>query len=464
MQHFPVFMAVKGRRIVLSGGGDAAIAKLRLLLKTEACIEVYAPEAEPEVVAWAEQGLLKLYRRGIEATDLMGAVLAYAADEDDLLDARLVAFALEARVPHNVVDNLEDSAFITPAIVDRDPVVVAIGTEGAAPVLARSIKADLEARLPSSLGFLTRVGRSFRHAAEQLPFGRKRREFWGDYSASVGPQSYAKGGEGAVAPALAQLLADHLTATPKKGHVDFVGSGPGDPDLLTVRARRALDAADVVIHDRLVTPAILDLARREAMMIDAGKEGFGEATPQADIDAMIVKHAKKGRHVVRLKSGDPTVFGRLDEEVEACEAAGVSFTIVPGITAASAAVAAIGQSLTKRGRNSQVRLLTGHDVKGFADHDWRALARPGEVAAIYMGKRAARFVQGRLLMHGCDPATPVTVVENASRPDQRVLSTTVAEMEPALTAADMNGPALTFIGLAPRHAVVQARELQEAIL
>jgi uroporphyrin-III C-methyltransferase/precorrin-2 dehydrogenase/sirohydrochlorin ferrochelatase len=463
MQHFPVFMAVKGRRIVLSGGGDAALAKLRLLLKTEACIEVYAPEAEPEIEAWADQGLLKLYSRAIEATDLMGAVLAYGADEDDLLDARLVAFATEARVPHNIVDNLEDSAFITPAIVDRDPVVVAIGTEGAAPVLARSIKADLEARLPSSLGFLTRVGRSFRHAAEQLPFGRRRREFWGDYYGGVGPQAYSAGGEEAVAPALAQLLADHLTAKSKRGHVDFVGSGPGDPDLLTVRARRALDAADVVIHDRLVTPAILDLARREATIIDMGKEGFGDSVPQAEIDAMIVRHAKKGRHVVRLKSGDPTVFGRLDEEIEAVEAAGISFAIVPGITAASAAVAAIGQSLTKRGRNSQVRLLTGHDVKGFADHDWRSLARPGEVAAIYMGKRAARFVQGRLLMHGCDPATPVTVVENASRPDQRVLATTVAEMEPAMTEAAMDGPALTFIGLAPRHAVVQARELQEAL-
>jgi uroporphyrin-III C-methyltransferase/precorrin-2 dehydrogenase/sirohydrochlorin ferrochelatase len=245
--------------------------------------------------------------------------------------------------------------------------------------------------------------------------------------------------------------------------VDFVGSGPGDPDLLTVRARRALDAADVVIHDRLVTPAILDLARREALIINAGKEGFGESTPQTEIDALIVKHARRGRLVVRLKSGDPTVFGRLDEEVEAVEAAGVSYAIVPGITAASAAVAAMGQSLTKRGRNSSVRLMTGHDVKGFADHDWRALARPGEVAAIYMGKKAARFVQGRLLMHGCDPETPVTVVENASRPGQRMLVTTVSQMEPTLSEAAMDGPALTFIGLAPRQAVAQARALQEAL-
>ncbi|EYD75774.1 Siroheme synthase / Precorrin-2 oxidase / Sirohydrochlorin ferrochelatase [Rubellimicrobium mesophilum DSM 19309] len=464
MQHFPVFMAVKGRRIVVSGGGDAALAKLRLLLKTEARIEVYATEAAPEIEAWAAEGKLALLRRHIEASDLMGAVLAYGADEEDLLDARLSALAAETRVPHNIVDSLEDSAFITPAIVDRDPVVVAIGTEGAAPVLARSIKAELEARLPSSLGLLTRVGKSFRQAAERLPMGRRRRDFWADYYGSVGPQAHAKGGEEAVAPALAQLLADHLAEVPKRGHVDFVGAGPGDPELLTVRARRALDAADVVIHDRLVTPAILDLARREALIVDAGKEGFGPATPQAEIDALIVRHAKKGRHVVRLKAGDPTVFGRLDEEIEAVEAAGVSFAIVPGITAASAAVAAIGQSLTKRGRNSSVRLLTGHDVQGFADHDWKALARPGEVAAIYMGKKSARFVQGRLLMHGADPSTPVTVVENASRADQRVIVMLLSDMEPKMTEACIDGPALTFIGLAPREAQVIARNIvQEAV-
>ena len=191
-------------------------------------------------------------------------------------------------------------------------------------------------------------------------------------------------------------------------------------------------------------------------MIDAGKEGFGTSMAQDDIDALMVEHARKGAHVVRLKSGDPTVFGRLDEEIDALEAAGISWRIVPGITAASAAVAGIGQSLTKRGRNGSVRFLTGHDTKGFADHDWKALARPGEVAAIYMGKRAARFIQGRLLMHGANPATPVTVIENASRPDARVLATTLAQLEPTLTKAGLSGPALTFLGLAPRDAV-QAR-------
>ena len=232
-----------------------------------------------------------------------------------------------------------------------------------------------------------------------------------------------------------------------------LGVGPGDPELLTLKARRALDEADVVIHDRLVTPGILELARREATLIDVGKEGFGPATAQDHINSLIVEHAARGAQVVRLKGGDATVFGRLDEEIDAVDAAGIGWHIVPGITAASAAVATIGQSLTRRGRNSSVRFLTGHDMKGFADHDWAALARPGEVAAIYMGKKSARFIQGRLLMHGADRTTPVTLVENASRPDQRILETTLDALPADLAAAGTVGPVLTFLGLAPRAAV-----------
>ena len=246
-----------------------------------------------------------------------------------------------------------------------------------------------------------------------------------------------------------------IPAPSHPGHVAFVGAGPGDPDLLTIRALRALESADVVIHDRLVTPKILDLANSNAILIDAGKEGFGPSTSQTDINALIVQHARSGAQVVRLKGGDPTIFGRLDEEIDAVDAAGLSWHVVPGITAASASVAAIGQSLTKRGRNAAVRFLTGHDMKGFADHDWRTLARPGEVAAIYMGKKSARFIQGRLIMHGADRATPVTVIENASRPDQRILATTLERLPADLARADVTGPALTFLGLAPRAAEAQ---------
>lgn len=458
MDHFPIFLSTKGQRIVLSGGGDAALAKLRLLMKSQAKISVYATDPAPELVQWAAQGRLSLHKRALRLGDVLCAKLFYAADEDAVEDARTAAIARAEGALVNIVDNLHDSAFITPAIVDRDPVTIAIGTEGAAPVLARAIKADLEERLPATLGTLARIGKGFRKMADALPFGRARRDFWRDYYFNAGPRAVAEG-EAAVGSALDVLLNDHLSRAARPGHIAFVGGGPGDPELLTLKARRALDEADVVIYDRLISPEILELARREALMIDVGKEGFGPSTSQQTINDLLVEHASGGAQVVRLKSGDATVFGRLDEEIDAVDAHSIGWHIVPGITSASAAVAAIGQSLTKRNRNASVRFLTGHDMKGFADHDWAALARPGEVAAIYMGKKSARFIQGRLIMHGADRNTPVTVIENASRPDQRILETTLDRLPADLSDAQMNGPALTFYGLAPRAAALASTEI-----
>jgi uroporphyrin-III C-methyltransferase/precorrin-2 dehydrogenase/sirohydrochlorin ferrochelatase len=452
MQHFPIFVALAGRRVVLSGGGAAALAKLRLLFKTEAHLTVFASDPSAEIVGWHEERRLRLVRRAAEPGDALCAVLAYGANEDDAEDARFAALARADGAMVNIVDNLGDSQFITPAIVDRDPVTVAIGTEGAAPVLARKIKADLEAALPQGLGVLARLGKGFRRAADALPMGRKRRDFWGDFYFGAGPRTLDAHGEAGVGDLLDALLDRHLTEKPQAGRVEFVGAGPGDPDLLTLKARRALDTADVVIHDRLIAPVILELARREADLIAAGKEGFGPSMPQGDINALIVDHVRKGAHVVRLKSGDPTVFGRLDEEIEAVQAAGLDWSVVPGITAASAAVASVGQSLTRRGRNSDLRFLTGHDMEGFAEHDWQTLARPGTVAAIYMAKRGARFVQGRLMMHGAAPDTPVTIVENASRANERVIAATLGTLSDDLHTAALSGPAILLYGLAPRDA------------
>ncbi|MGB8621452.1 MAG: siroheme synthase CysG, partial [Paracoccaceae bacterium] len=450
MKHFPIFLAVKERRILVSGGREAAIAKLRLILKTEARIEVFAVDAAPEIRAWAAEGRLRLFDRDLTVQDVTGAALLYAAHEDEARDAGVAKLGAAAGVLTNIVDNLADSAFITPAIVDRDPVTVAIGTEGAAPVLARAIKAELEERLSPMLGMLARAGKGFRPLVERLAPGRARRAFWADYYFGAGPKAAEESGAAGLPAALSALLEHHLSQGQRPGRVDLVGAGPGDPELLTLKARKALDAADVVIHDRLVAPEILELARREALLIEAGKTGFGPAMGQDEINALIVEHARRGAHVVRLKSGDPGVFGRLDEELDALGAAGVEWRIIPGITAATAAVAQIGQSFTKRHRNGSVRLLTGHDVKGFAEHDWRALARPGEVAAIYMGKRSARFLQGRLMMHGADPATPVSVVENASRADSRVIAADLATLPDSLDGID--GPAVLLLGLAPRRA------------
>ena len=452
MDHFPIFLSLKQNRVVLSGGGEAAKAKLRLLLKTSAKIEVFAEQPDLEITEWARTKRLRLVQTPLTAELIKGAALFYAANEDASKDHKVAALARSVGVLVNIVDNLQDSQFITPAIVDRDPVTVAIGTEGTAPVLARAIKADIETRLPSTVGILARLANSFRSKVEVLPFGRKRREFWSEFFFSVGPRALADGGEERVKSGLVDLLDSHQSSRKESGHVAFVGSGPGDPELLTLKARKALDTADVVIYDRLVGAPILELARREAILINAGKEGFGASTCQKDINTKIVEHAASGAQVLRLKGGDATVFGRLDEEIEACEAAGISWHIVPGITAASASVAAIGQSMTRRGRNTSVRYLTGHDMRGFADHDWADLAKKDTVAAIYMGKKSARFIQGRLLMHGAERTTPVTIVENASRPDQRILEATLDTLPHILETSNVSGPALTLYGLAPRAA------------
>jgi uroporphyrin-III C-methyltransferase / precorrin-2 dehydrogenase / sirohydrochlorin ferrochelatase len=321
----------------------------------------------------------------------------------------------------------------------------------------------MEERLPQHLGALARAAKDFRARAEALPPGRARRDFWTDFHFQTGPIALERDGEGALAAALEELLVRHLGAGSTPGRVDLVSAGPGDPELLTLRARRLLDRADVVIHDRLVAPAILELARREAIFVAVGKEGFGPATPQEAINALMVEHAGKGAHVVRLKGGDASIFGRLDEEIAALEAAGIDWAVTPGVTAASAAAAAIGASLTQRARNSDLRLLTAHDLKGYAEQDWRALAGPGAVAAIYMGKRAARFVQGRMLMHGADPATPVTMVENASLPAQRIIASRLDRLPADLSEAAPAGPVLILMGLAARRAAEAPPDLIEEL-
>ena len=250
-----------------------------------------------------------------------------------------------------------------------------------------------------------------------------------------------------------------IPAVDTNAAVTFVGAGPGAAQHLTLGALRALQGADVVIHDRLVGAEILALIPARTRRIDMGKAGFGPSTPQADINAMLVAQALTGARVVRLKGGDCGIFGRLDEEVEALQAAGLTFTILPGLTAATVAAAAIGQSLTRRGRNASLRIVTGHDMEGFAEQDWRGMAQAGQVAAVYMGKKSARFLQGRLMMHGAAGDTPVTLVENVSRPDQRIVAASLATLPEA--AAALKGPAVILYGLAPRQARAALPRMKE---
>ncbi len=242
-------------------------------------------------------------------------------------------------------------------------------------------------------------------------------------------------------------IAATATTISEQPQIAFVSAGPGDPDLLTMKARRYLDQAEVILHDRLVSPAILELARREAILIDVGKTGYGAATPQDAINDLLISHGKSGVSVVRLKSGDATIFGRLDEELTACRSAGLDYIVVPGITAASAAAAGMKVSLTRRGRNSELRLLTARDMKGFAEHQWQDIATSGAVSAIYMGLRAIPYIQGRLLMHGGDPALPVTLASKVSQPQQQFIPTTLGCLVEDATAAELDGPVVIMLGL-----------------
>ncbi|MFP3921135.1 MAG: siroheme synthase CysG [Dichotomicrobium sp.] len=463
MRHFPIFVDLRGQRVVVSGAGETAAAKLRLLLKTEAEIEVYGADACDDVRRWHAEGRLRWFAEPLTPGALAGARLAYAAHDDAEADAQVRAMGEEAGVLVNAVDNLELSQFITPALVDRDPLTVAIGTEGAAPVLARRIKAEVEAALPTTLGKLAAIARDYRDAAADLPGGRTRREFWSRFFDHDGAIALAEGGEEAARAALERLIAAYAQtgarAGSEMGRVVLVGAGPGDPELLTLKARRVLHDADVVLHDRLVDPRVLELARREATLIEVGKRPGGPGWKQSDIDAAMIAHARAGAVVARLKSGDPMVFGRADEELDALDDAGVAWEVVPGITSASAAAASAGRSLTRRGRNGAVSFITAQDAEGYAEHDWRALAQPGRAFAIYMGLRAARFVQGRLLLHGASPDMPVTVVENASRPHQRILETRLADMSQSIRDSEINGPAIIFVGLEARSAKAAAEDI-----
>ena len=452
MKYFPIFLKLDGKTVVVSGAGQTAVNKLRLLLKTQATILVFGENPVSDIRRWHDQGRLSLIPRTLLSDDVDEAILFYGANDDAKLDAHASEAVAHTGAIINIVDNLEDSAFITPAIVDRDPVMIAIGTEGTAPVVARQVKADIEDMLPQSLGVLARLAQGLRAKAEQLPTGLARRKFWSDFFFNYGPKALEDGGEDGALSTLSTLIDEYNVDTSDTGIVSLVGAGPGDPDLLTGKARKLLHEADVVLHDALVSTEVLELARREALVIETGKRGFGASWSQEDINDLMVKHARKGANVVRLKSGDPVIYGRLTEELDALAQAGITTQVVPGITAASAAAANLGASLTERGRNSSFRFITGHDVAGFADQNWRDLALTGATAAIYMGKKSSAFLRGRLLMNGANADTPVCIVENVSRVYQRTFQTTLLDMPETLSKNKIEGPAVMLYGIKARNA------------
>jgi len=446
MDYLPVFVETRGQRIIVVGTGQMAEAKCRTVLKTSAQVMLITEAPTDAMQTWADADRLSLIRRACTQSDLEGARMVYAASEDPDINARIAGWARAKGAWVNVLDTPDDCDFITPAVVDRDPVVVAIGTEGAAPVLARQLKADIESMLPQHLGRLAQAARAFRdRVSERLTPGRPRRNFW---KAFFGGWSAVDAlSEGQMERVLSELLDRHALEAPPEGAVAFVGAGPGDPELLTLKARRVIHEADVVVYDRLVGSEILDLARKEAKFVDVGKKGFGAAVSQQAINAHLVREASQGSFVVRLKGGDPSIFGRLDEELSHVTSAGIATEVVPGVTAASAAAATLQVSLTRRNRNSSMTFLTAHDAKGFAEHDWQQLVRSGQSLAVYMGRKTANFLQGRLLMHGASEYLPVTCIENISLPTQRAFCSDLGDFATRLDSEDYSGPLLILVGI-----------------
>lgn len=443
MRHFPIFLDTRGRTIVVAGAGECAVAKLRLLLKTEARIDVYGANPTDQVTQWAREGRLTFVARDIRADDVAGAALLYAAQDDDALDQGVAALGRAAGVKTLIVDNLDDSDFITPAIVDRDPVTVAIGTEGTAPVLARKIKADIEATLPPMLGMLARIGQAFRPRVAGLS-ARARRAFWARYYYQDGPLAAARG-EGALRGALDSLLAETTGQNARPGHVHVVGAGPGDPELLTLRARKHIHDADIVIHDQHVSGEILELARREARLIEAGMTRIAACEHQQDIPALLAHHGAT-EQVVRLVSGDGGGHATLHREIAALDGAGVAYGITPGIAPAAAALASLGAVWGHLGGDAGARVLTTQQVIGLAAHDWRALAAPGAGAAIYVDRATdVGRLKARMLAHGMAPDMPVALVEHASCPAPRSIVTTLVAMDQI--KGDVPRPAVLLLGL-----------------
>jgi uroporphyrin-III C-methyltransferase / precorrin-2 dehydrogenase / sirohydrochlorin ferrochelatase len=449
MRYFPVFADLANADVLVVGGGEQAARKVRLLRKTGARITLVAEAVTAELRELGQQGAICILARPFLTRDLDGQRLVFAATGDGLGDSAVSRAAKARGIPVNVVDAPALSTFITPAIVDRDPVVVAIGTEGTAPVLARQIKTLAERMLPANFGVLARRAEGLRAAvAKAVAEPRRRRRLWERLLAGPFRHAVLRGAEDEAGRILAAELHGEDRARPAaSGRVTLIGCGPGDPDLLTLKAVQRLQEADVLVIDRLVDAKVLEYARRDAERIFVGKTPRGATTSQAEINRMLVREAQAGKAVARLKGGDPLIFGRAAEELATCQAAGIAVEVVPGVTAAHACAARIGLPVTLRERVRQFAVVTGSSAAGEPDLDWSALAAQGAAFAVYMGVGNAPLLRRDLLAAGANAAMPVVIVENGTLASQRAIATTLADLTDAVAQHAVVSPAVIFVGL-----------------
>ena len=458
LARLPVFFGLTGKRAVVAGGSAAAAWKAELLSAAGARVEAFTAEPSEELRSIAaEQSAVVIHARAWQAADLTGAGIAVGAFTDDKEAGAFAKAARAAGVPVNVIDKPAFCDFSFGSIVNRSPLVIGVSTDGAAPVFAQAIRAKLEALIPAGFARWAEAARRWRRAVHTsgLSFAARRR-FWQVFTAQA-----------VTHPDHAPTAADFDTymattregrAAAESGSVTLVGAGPGDPELLTLRAVRALQSADVILIDDLVASGVLDFARREAKKMLVGKTGYAPSCKQGEINALMISLARSGKRVVRLKGGDPMIFGRAAEEIEACRTAGIAVEVVPGISAAQGAASRLGISLTHRKVSRRVQYVTGHAADGHlpSDINWQSLADPAVTTIIYMPSKTIRELAATAIARGLAADTPTVAVASATRPEQKVISGTIADVADRLEAAAPAGPLLVMIGRALADAVSTA--------
>lgn len=445
MRKYPLFIDLHGRRVPVIGGGVAALRKARLIAAAGARPAFIWPEIDPEIEREFGAAAEYLDCRPA-AADLAGARIVFVAVEDEDAPERWAAMARDGGALVNVVDRPDLCDFTTPSIVDRGALTIAISTDGAGPVYGRDLRAKIEAMLPARIGALLDFAAGYRDAVKAKIGEPGRRAFWERFFRGPVAARALTGDDAGAHEAMIETL-NRPEGAPAHGAVHIVGAGPGDPDLLTLKAFRLIQEADVILYDRLVSDEILNLARRDADRIYVGKAKANHAVPQEEIEARMIALAREGKMVVRLKGGDPFVFGRGGEELDALRAAGISAIVTPGVTAAAGCAASAGMPLTHRDYAQAVTFVTGH-AKGDADPDldWAALATLKNTLVVYMGVGKAANISSNLIRHGRSLSTPVAVVENGTRPEQIIVKGQLGELPTLIERAGIKGPALLVIG------------------
>ena len=447
MKFFPVFMDVSSFTSLVIGGGDVAARKTRQLLKAGARIRVVAPELCQELEQLVANAEIVHVQGSFTAEALGNCGLVVAATDDEEVNVEVSRLCRERGIPVNVVDNPSLCSFITPSIVDRDPVIIAVSSGGASPVLARLLRARLETLIPSAYGRLAELMKGFRgRVKERFPDFQQRRRFWEQVLQGPVAELLFSGQEKAALRSLESSLDEPAGPHLYEGEVYLVGGGPGDPDLLTFRALRLMQQVEVVLYDRLVSEEIVDLCRKDADRIYVGKREDQHALDQSEINKLLVKYAREGKRVMRLKGGDPFIFGRGGEEIETLMEQGISFQVVPGITAASGCASYAGIPLTHRDHAQSCTFITGHMKDGKLDLNWEGLVKAGQTIAVYMGIKGVDVLCAELIKHGMAPDTPAAIIRQGTRPTQRTWVSELAKLPKLVATEDIKPPSMMIIG------------------